>query len=393
MVKKKLIKISIIITLVTLFSSCKNNSYTTSFAPFDPSVTNRFGYDYSLNYSLKDWENSVRAQKLFILQNEEYGIRSFSFETKFSYSLEGNCEYENIVIERYKMSYKECDIRFFVYRDKNNFTKSDAFIHLLHPQKYSVTEEFFDIQKINFAPIKNIVDEGYVYTCVCLGDGAKDSMDGLNNDLFKAFNISRTETSLGVLSMWAYMGSKVLDFLENYSFVNSNRVAVIGHSRGGKAALLAGATDERFYYVISSCAGNSGDALSRYDETVEVGETIKNITDSFPYWFCENYKKYAENERNLPFDQHDLLSLIAPRHLSIGSASNDSWANPERQLLSAKFATQIYHTYGVEGLIIPENFESNTLYGDGNITFHQREGEHGLEKSDWEKYISYFKKI
>ncbi len=87
--------------------------------------------------------------------------------------------------------------------------------------------------------------------------------------------------------------------------IDEKKVAVVGHSRGGKTALWCGAQDERFAMAISSCSGNSGDAISRGKS----GESIRQILDRFPFWFAKNYQKYIDNEDNMPFDQHFLVAL------------------------------------------------------------------------------------
>jgi hypothetical protein len=153
--------------------------------------------------------------------------------------------------------------------------------------------------------------------------------------------------------------------------------------------LLAGALDERFYLVISNNSGNSGAALSRGN----TGETINDITKLFPYWFCKNYISYANNENMLPFDQHILIGLQAPRHCYIASASEDLWADPDGELLSAKFASQYYELYNLKGLIVPNHIELDTIYDEGYIAYHRRNGKHKLTLFDWEQYMNYFEKI
>ena len=110
-----------------------------------------------------------------------------------------------------------------------------------------------------------------------------------------------------------------MDYLQTCDFVDKKNIAVIGHSRLGKTALLTGAFDERFAFVISNDSGCSGAAISRDKE----GERIDAILTRFPFWFCKNYAKYAGKEEDLPFDQHWLMSLIAPRKLTVLTGSQD----------------------------------------------------------------------
>jgi hypothetical protein len=195
--------------------------------------------------------------------------------------------------------------------------------------------------------------------------------------------------SVGLLSLWSWGTRRVLDYLGICDYIDSKKVAVIGHSRGGKTALLTGALDERVFLTISNNSGNSGAALSRNNK----GERIENIMNVFPYWFSSKYKKYVNNENELPFDQHMLLGLIAPRYLYVASALKDDWADPEGELLSSKLASKFYEMYNVKGLIVPNKIEINKSYNDGHIAYHIREGEHGLTNFDWKFYMKYFNKI
>jgi hypothetical protein len=122
-------------------------------------------------------------------------------------------------------------------------------------------------------------------------------------------------------------------------------------------------------------------------------ETIDDITTRFPYWFCKKYSSYANNENSLPFDQHMLIALQAPRYCYIASASEDLWADPSGELLAAKLASNYYKIYNLNGLIVPEKIELDVSYNDGHIAYHRRTGNHGLSHFDWEQYMTYFEKI
>lgn len=237
-----------------------------------------------------------------------------------------------------------------------------------------------------FTPIEEITDGGFAVFSFSYEDITRD--DGnFKNGIAKHFGSRRRASAPGKLAIWAWAAMRVMDYVETLPEINKSRTAVIGHSRLGKAALLAGAFDERFQYVISNNSGCSGASLSRKT----TGETVVAITNRFPYWFCPKYVKcavdFAEKSK---FDQHFLLSLIAPRHLIVGSAKDDLWADPTNEFLSAVAASEGYNVLGVKGLIhngeLPKD---NVLFNEGNICYYKRSGEHYLSREDWQTYMKY----
>ena len=177
----------------------------------------------------------------------------------------------------------------------------------------------------------------------------------------------------------------MLDYLETDKAINAKHVAIIGHSRAGKAAVWCGAEDERFAMVISNNSGCGGAALARGKE----GEKIANITTKFPYWFCGNYRQYADNEDKLPIDQHQLLGLIAPRLLYVASATEDQWADPKAEFKSCVLAGPVYALHGEKALesdIMPP--PDKAMMG-GTIGYHLRTGKHDLAPSDWQHYMDF----
>ena len=227
-----------------------------------------------------------------------------------------------------------------------------------------------------------IQNEMGLVTVYC-GDFDPDEDDGFENGVHALFPSERDGKSWGTLGAWAWGMSRVLDHLESVPEIDEKRVVAIGFSRLGKAALWAGAQDERFAMVVSANSGCGGAALSKRAQ----GETVGKITKRFPHWFCSNFSKYTENEAKMTFDQHQLLACIAPRPVYVASASEDQWADPEGEFLSLVHAVPVYSLFKDAPFTDESWPKPGMSIGGQTMRYHLREGSHGINLWDWKHYI------
>lgn len=259
-----------------------------------------------------------------------------------------------------------------------------------HP--FFVYINFDDNVPSMFMPTEEICDRGYAVISFCCkdvsGDSLIDTHTGSGEDLSEILyrGVRKESCHCGKIAMWAWAASRALDYAQSLDCLDLTRAAVAGHSRLGKAALLAGALDERFACTVSNDSGCSGAALSRGKH----GETIQNITEQFGYWFCDNYKAYAGRENELPFDQHFLIAAMAPRMVYVASAAEDAWSDPVSEFLSCAAASNVYEKLGLKGLETPDCLPvPGTCLHGGRIGYHMRGGTHFFSREDWNKIIDF----
>jgi hypothetical protein len=247
---------------------------------------------------------------------------------------------------------------------------------------------FRDSVPDRYQPSEELCDNGYAVFTVCYNDITRDNddfTDGLAGILFENGE-RKNDTDCGKIAMWAWGAQRVMDYIITQPGVIHDRVTVVGHSRLGKTALLAGATDERFYCAISNDSGCSGGAIHRDKR----GERIEVISRVFPFWFCPDFRKYADNEHSLPFDQHWLVAASAPRFVEIGTAVEDVWADHESEYLTCVMASEEFEKQGVVGFVHPDRYpELHEHMKDGHISYYVRPGRHYFSRYDWNKFMDF----
>ncbi|MFB6139070.1 MAG: acetylxylan esterase [Halosimplex sp.] len=186
-------------------------------------------------------------------------------------------------------------------------------------------------------------------------------------------------TEWGTLAAWAWGLQRCVDALRPLDAVRAEEIAVTGHSRCGKAALLAGATDERIGLVAPHQSGTGGTALSRDNGQESVGD----ITGMFPHWFADTFAAFDGQVDRLPVDQHSLAALVAPRPLLDTEGARDYWANPGRALDALRAAAPVWELLGEDpGVDDCPLYEGDEITAEtvGRVCQYRRETEHTLDR-------------
>lgn len=237
-------------------------------------------------------------------------------------------------------------------------------------------------------PLEQAVDRGYAIATFYCGDIQPDRPDvreGMRATMPEA--LAGDPTATGAIMWWAWGIHRAVDYLVTDPHVDGKRIAVVGHSRLGKTALLAGALDERIALTIAHQAGCGGSGPSRHRDPR--AETVAVITDKFPHWFGGHFATFGGMTERLPLDQNCLVALCAPRPVLFTAAAGDEWANPAGQFEVLRSATQVYHLLGVDGLGATTMPAAGDSLVASRLGYWIRPGEHALEMADWETFWAF----
>jgi hypothetical protein len=228
---------------------------------------------------------------------------------------------------------------------------------------------------------------GYAVATFYYGDVAPDragSTEGSIQPYFRKQGEAPGPHDWGTIAAWAWGLHRAVDYLVTDRELDKKRIAVVGHSRLGKSALLAAAFDDRIALAIPHQAGCGGTAPSRG----HVGESVKQINDRFPHWFDSTFKEFNDQPERLPFDQNCLVALVAPRPVLFTNAVQDTWANPVGQFEVLRAADPVYRFLQAGGLDAKQMPEPGKLI-DSTLGYHIRPGGHAMTPEDWQVFLTF----
>jgi hypothetical protein len=232
-------------------------------------------------------------------------------------------------------------------------------------------------------PTEDILNAGYALVMVYAGDVVPDEAEAAVPFL-EALTPSGAppEQRTGAVAAWAWTYLRALDAVAQDPRLRADQIVLWGHSRNGKAALLAGAMDPRPAAVIALQPGAAGGSLGRD----AIGESILQITGTYPHWFAPAYAAFAGRESQLPVDQHQLIALIAPRPVLLAGARRDQWSDPIGAVRAAQGASPAYELFG-----IPPFVQDNLRHGhyERPLATYMRNGLHGVHSLDWREAIAF----
>lgn len=243
-------------------------------------------------------------------------------------------------------------------------------------------------EQSDFWPAEQIIARGYGIAAIQTNDLAPDDKARFREGVIRLFENDTTagpSPTWAALAAWAWGARRVVDYFETDPRVDAKHIAIVGHSRGGKAALWAGAEDERFSLVVSNESGEGGAALTRR----QFGETLARITETFPHWFAKSYASFAGRVDALPVDQHMLIALMAPRAVYVASADEDLWSDPRGEFLSLAHASPVFSLWGDRPLVAGDMPALNQPLVAGRRGYHVRRGGHNLTRYDWQSFMDF----
>jgi hypothetical protein len=330
--------------------------------------------DFAFHYKILEEEtnvlegNAFREQVRMLVSNKQQDTISVDF------------------LVYYPVKAKHTPVPVFTLLNYGNHTLSDdTRIQLSTSSLYTIKQK--RASYIRRFPIETIINNGCAVITSCYEDFVPDTDSLFRKATTNFYNMHPDST--GAIAIWAWAYSRMVDFALQQKLFDPKKIAVVGHSRTGKAALWAAVNDSRVQYAFVNESGNSGTKLNFHLDSR--AETIERINTQFPHWFPLNYEKYnrGDTQRTLPYDQHWLISSIAPRHVYIGNAKEDFWGDPAGEFLSLKEGEKVYRFLGLKTKLPSQMPNTGDATTTGHCGYHIREGQHDLLTEDWLQFIKF----
>jgi len=237
---------------------------------------------------------------------------------------------------------------------------------------------------------RDILARGWGYATIFYQDIQPDRADTAKEGVI---NLARAagrrpappDDDWGAIAVWAWGISRTIDYLVTDPAVDPRRIAVQGHSRLGKTALWASATDARIAAVYASCAGEMGSALSRRDW----GETVDDMAQNFPWQFSESFQQWPGRWSEMPVDAHMLISLSAPRPVFVTGGTGDQWSDPKGEFLGQVAAGPVYRLLGARDLGTTTYPAPDTPVISGDLGFNLHTGPHTATPAEWATFVDF----
>ena len=245
---------------------------------------------------------------------------------------------------------------------------------------------------IALVPIDQYFDRGYGYATWQAGEFIPDR-PGDAQTAMNAMVGDGVTAPTGTLAGWGYGFSAIIDALESDPSIDTDAIAVMGHSRHAKSAMVAAVYDRRIAAVVSHQSGFGGAASSRSD----TGETVERMVEGaralgvlrmegYPHWFAPEFADYASHTEDLPINQHQFIALVAPTPMLLGNGRRDVWSDPNSTYRMAEAADPVYELYGTDGL---DQDGMQDFNAEATLSYFLRPGGHSITQRDIDAFLDF----
>ena len=357
----------------------------------------------ALNFTSNTLLETERYSKAFMLPDYPYdnsgkfdresALQTVLFEEYGFVNADGVSVSAEVAEVEEKLAAGKCRVTTVNFTFEKAGDKSSFPVYLCQPYRYPNAplillinfQPYTKNTQSKYFPLEELMDRGVAVAHVYYNDITSDDGD-FSNGIARLLTDRNDPHAAGKIALWSHALSEIATYMLDNGHATTDTLYVAGHSRLGKTSLLTAARDTRFAGACVNDSGSCGAAIARE----KIGETVERITRVFPYWFCTHFHSYANRESEMPFDQHYLGALVAPRKLCINTAEEDVWADTDAQYLMAEAADVVYRQMGVDGLdtscgMLKQG--ERTL--KGNIAFLKRAGTHYFSREDWNFFIDF----